>query len=356
MPNPNYRPQGYGAPASVTGGVVCNFFGSDSLEVPAGEKFSVTYDVSGARREIKVDTSPKSTTQYTRQPTTSATTNSLMNQYGYANQDPYSLTTGAVAAPTSVQGQATITAPKKKGKLKVSLVIDAVRQNSEACKPIEITISESVPQSTTSTSDYSGSDSTPSSYASDSQPLDSGQVIETPSEIIAQNRRTVSAKQQPVETAPADDDAYAYLCKTLGIGCAKDAPTLSETPRIRDLQVKTNPSNEITIDPDAEDPADLPNIGEPQNGEQTANGPVQNIATDIGIDGDGKNVKHSAVLDYLSDNGQYAPPIGPNSDKSGVLNSSDDTSGGTAENRVGIFTRLWRWFLNLLGFGPEYVG
>ncbi len=356
LPNPNYRPQGYGVQPSVTGGVVCNFFGVDTIEVPAGERFSVTYDVAGARREIKVDTSPKSTTQYSRQaPTSTGTTtnNSVMSQYGYGTaQDPNMFGSSIAQQQSSIQGQATITAPKKKGKLKVSLIIDAVRQNSEACKPIEVTVIDAVPQDTSGTSSYnSGGDSYPAT-AYENQTQDPGPSIETPSEIIAQNRANVSSKQQ-VDSAPADDDAYAYLCRTLGIGCAKDEPPVSETPRIRDLQVGR--TNEITIDPDAEDPADLPNIGDlPNDGQIQSNG--QPVATDIGIDGDGKQIVHSAILDYLGDNGQYAPPIGPGSDNSGVLNSSDDQGPEKTEDRVGKFTRLWRWFLNLLGFGPEYVG
>ncbi len=357
LPNPNYKPQGYGVQPSVSAGVVCNFFGSDAIEVPAGEKFSVTYDVSGAKREIKVDTSPKSTTQYERQsPTSQPTNTSVLNQFGY-NQDGTLAGTNQ-AVQTSQQGQATITAPKKKGKLKVSLIVDAVRQNSEACKPITVTVTDAVPQQ----SSYDSSSGSASNYDSGSQyatsgnEQDAGPTIETPSEIIAQNRRSVAT--QPVQQAPEDDDAYAYLCKTLGIGCAKDEPPASATPTIRDLQAGTGTpqgsTREITIDPNAEDPADLPNIGElpGEDGGNSQQG--QQLATDVGVDGDNKKA-YSTVLNYLGENGQYAPPIGPGSDTSGVLNSSDAEPSATTEDRVGIFTRMWRWFLNLLGFGPEYV-
>jgi hypothetical protein len=352
LPNPNYNPQGYGAQPSVTGGVVCNFFGSDAIEVPAGEQFSVTYDVTGAKREIKVDTSPKSTTKYDRQaPTTQANTNTVLNQFGYPQNG-----TGA-AVQTSQQGQATITAPKKKGKLKVSLIVDAVRQNSEACKPIQVTIVDAVPQQSAYDSGNTSNYDSGAQYASNTQPQDTGPTIETPSEIIAQNRRVVSS--QPAQQAPEDDDAYAYLCKTLGIGCAKDAPQVDTGPSIRDLQAgngtqQQGTTREITIDPNAEDPADLPNIGElpGDNGETTRGG--QQLATDVGIDGDNKKA-YSTVLNYLGENGQYAPPIGPNADTSGVLNSSDAEPTAQTEDRIGIFTRLWRWFLDLLGFGPEYV-
>ena len=356
LPNPNYKPQGYGTQPSVTAGVVCNFFGSDAIEVPAGEQFSVTYDVSGAKREIKVDTSPKSTTKYERQtPTTQPANTSVLNQFGY-NQD--GTPAGAnQTVQTSQQGQATITAPKKKGKLKVSLIIDAVRQNSEACKPITVTITDAVPQQ--SSYDSSGSTSnydSGSSYASqDVGQQDAGPTIETPSEIIAQNRRTITS--QPAQKAPEDDDAYAYLCKTLGIGCAKDVPETDSAPSIRDLQLRNDPAQgstrEITIDPNSEDPADLPNIGElpGENGGQVQQ---QQLATDIGVDGDNKKA-YSTVLNYLGENGQYAEPIGPNNDTSGVLNSTDSEPSGQTEDRIGIFTRMWRWFLNLLGFGPEYV-
>lgn len=321
LPNPNYKPQGYGEQPSITGGVVCNFFGADTIQVPAGEKFTVTYDVTGVKREIKVDTSPKSTTQYTKKD----------------------------VGDTSTERQATITAPKKKGKLKVSLIVDAVRQNSEACKPIEVQVIDAVPQQDAST--YGSDSGGRESEYQEVQQQDTGPRIETVSEIIAQNR-----KNAPVETAkaaPEDDDAYAYLCKTLGIGCAKDLPPESQTPSIRDLQVNGGTTNEITIDPDSEDPADLPNIGELPGQEGRQNG-QQQLATDIGVDGDGKIVR-SAVLDYLGDNGEYAPAVGPNADTSGVLNSSDDEGPAKTEDRVGIFTRMWRWFLNLLGFGPEYV-
>ncbi len=352
LPNPNYNPQGYGAQPSVGGGVVCNFFGSDAIEVPAGEQFSVTYDVTGAKREIKVDTSPKSTTKYDRQaPTTQANTNTVLNQFGYPQNG-----TGA-AVQTSQQGQATITAPKKKGKLKVSLIVDAVRQNSEACKPIQVTIVDAAPQQSSYDSGNTSNYDSGSQYASNTQPQDTGPTIETPSEIIAQNRRVVSS--QPAQKAPEDDDAYAYLCKTLGIGCAKDAPQVDTGPSIRDLQVgngtqQQGTTREITIDPNAEDPADLPNIGElpGEGGENTRNG--QQLATDVGIDGDNKKA-YSTVLNYLGENGQYAEPIGPNSDTSGVLNSTDAEAPAQTGERVGIFTRMWRWFLNLLGFGPEYV-
>lgn len=322
LPNPNYKPQGYGEQPSITNGVQCNFFGADTIQVPAGEKFTVTYDVAGVKREIKVDTSPKSTTQYTKKE----------------------------AGDTSTERQATITAPKKKGKLKVSLIVDAVRQNSEACKPIEVQVIDAVPQQDTSS--YTSADTGGRETSYTEQQQDTGPRVESISEIIEQNRKTAPSSQQTVKTAPEDDDAYAYLCKTLGIGCAKDLPVESKTPSIRDLQLSSGRPNEITIDPDSEDPADLPNIGEIPGERQQGE---QQIATDIGVDGDGKNVVHSAVLDYLGENGQYAPPVGPNSDTSGVLNSSDDEGPAKTEDRVGIFTRIWRWFLNLLGFGPEYV-
>ncbi len=321
LPNPNYKPQGYGEQPSITGGVVCNFFGADTIQVPAGEKFTVTYDVTGVKREIKVDTSPKSTTQYTKKD----------------------------VGDTSTERQATITAPKKKGKLKVSLIVDAVRQNSEACKPIEVQVIDAVPQQDAST--YGSDSGGRENEYQEVQQQDTGPRIETVSEIIAQNRK--NAPVEAAKAAPEDDDAYAYLCKTLGIGCAKDLPPESQTPSIRDLQVNGGTTNEITIDPDSEDPADLPNIGELPGQEGRQNG-QQQLATDIGVDGDGKIVR-SAVLDYLGDNGEYAPAVGPNTDTSGVLNSSDDEGPAKTEDRVGIFTRMWRWFLNLLGFGPEYV-
>lgn len=353
LPNPNYKPQNYGAQPSVTAGVVCNFFGSDAIEVPAGEQFSVTYDVSGAKREIKVDTSPKSTTQYQRQaPTTQPANTSVLNQFGYGQDGSVPGTT----VQTSQQGQATITAPKKKGKLKVSLIVDAVRQNSEACKPITVTITDAVSQQGSyDTSGSSSSYDSGTAYPASSERQDTGPTIETPSEIIAQNRKTISS--QPAQKAPEDDDAYAYLCKTLGIGCAKDETDTNSTPSIRDLQLRNEPAQgttrEITIDPNAEDPADLPNIGDIP-GESGVGQGQQQLASDIGVDGDNKKA-YSTVLNYLGENGQYAEPIGPNSDNSGVLNSTDAEPPTQTEDRIGIFTRLWRWFLNLLGFGPEYV-
>jgi hypothetical protein len=110
--------------------------------------------------------------------------------------------------------------------------------------------------------------------------------------------------------------------------------------------------NEITITQNGdEQTVDLPNIGEQPGG----NGqPQQNIATDIGLDGD-KKPAYSSLLNFTDTSKGYAPPVGPGADNNAPLNSSDQKDTTDGQQRLGIFTRLWYWILNLFGFGPAYA-
>lgn len=344
----------------------CNFFGASLTEIPLGDSVDISWEVTGAST-ISLDTSPKSTTKYIK---STAAINPLAQSLGLpATPQSQSMISGATVTPST------------KGTLTLRLKVNNLLQNSDPCKPIKLQVVS--PENRSAADEYTGyntnSNSTQtndSTYGQleETSSTDSGigQEIELASDLAQQKRdaaQKIAAKaraQQVEQASEVNDATYANLCAMFGIGCGGPDVTVESVPKYVQSEVmeQQTPTERLTIQVSNDSDVDVPNIGgtsvdaqiEGSQGGSTfiqtnsTNGEPTMMAYDI------PRISDTGVAQYVDDTSKYAPDhIGPQSGTTGQLKQSDVTTEDETESSVGVFTRMWRWFINLIGFGPEQV-
>ncbi|MFZ2593766.1 MAG: hypothetical protein WAX38_03270 [Minisyncoccia bacterium] len=346
----------------------CNYFGASLTEVPFGETVDLSWEITGAST-ISLDTSPKSSTKYVKGDASSqanSTLGTITNSINSPLIQP--------SAPQSTIIGATVK-PSKKGTLTVRLKVNNLLQNSDPCKPIKLKVVDPAEVSAIETEDTSQNYSATANEQVSQSYLDQGvsnnssgigEEVELASDIARQKREAAAEVQRNnAEAKPEVTKAtYENLCALFGIGCGGGEETAALSNPVetvaRGSASTTTPVERLTINP-GDVGVDVPNVGS-EDGAQAQGGfttTTQTVYQDGGttvVAYDPQQATDNAVAGYVQDNAKYAADgIAPQATSNGQLKQEAVTEDTTETKKVGVFSRMWGWFMNLIGFGPEQV-